>query len=119
MSERRGVNLGVDARSKPWRRDILLVAALGLILIGVIGLKAINTANDVQEAREDAIRTTCQETNERHDNTIEALDDALDRAEHLHPAQAEQIERSRTFTVLLINALVPKQDCEQRVGDLT
>lgn len=61
---------------------------------------------------------SCREVNQRHDNTIRALDELLKRADR--QATPEQIERSRASTTLLIDALAPKRSCDllvrQQVG---
>lgn len=74
----------------------------------------------VQAAREYSIRLSCQEQNERHDNVIRQLDsiyaDALKKAT---PKERAQINEGRAPTLLLIDALAPKRDCEKRVQQLS
>lgn len=75
-------------------------------------------ATNIQDSREDAVRQSCEDTNQRHDHTIAALNALLDKAIREHPEQRDRIEQSRTSTVLLINALTPKRDCETLVNQL-
>jgi hypothetical protein len=134
---------------KPWRREIIWAGALAIAVAAGIGiLSLINNGHriedngaaieQIQQSREDAILSTCEDTNMRHDNTVKALralnDDQLSPAEveialvqaGFTPAQADAINSLRgdpkknlQGTILLINALAPKHDCAQRVKELT
>jgi hypothetical protein len=70
----------------------------------------------IQQERVTNIRDACEQQNLRHDETIATLDKLL--ARRLEGASDEtraQAEQSRAATVLLIEALAPKRDCEQVV----
>lgn len=108
----------MNERRKPWRREVVLVAAL-TIGIAVAGwLKVGSVASDIQKSRRDAIVQACQETNQRHDNTIAALNDLAAQAIADHPEDANRIRQSTTSSTLLIDALAPVYDCEQRAAEL-
>lgn len=70
----------------------------------------------VQTSREDATRSNCEQQNSRHDDTIKNLDAGLAA---VPPDQRQQAAQTRAFTITLIDALVPKQDCDERVRALT
>lgn len=67
----------------------------------------------IQDERENSIRTSCQETNRRYDKTIDTLDRLIAEAP---PGRRQRAREGRAGTVLLINALVPKRDCDALVG---
>lgn len=136
-------------RRKPWRREVVYGTALSILVASGIGvLSLINNSEriddnkaaieQVTQSREDAIRSTCKDTNERHDNTVTALRALSDQ--QLSPAevvtaliaagftepQAQVIVTLRgdpkqqfKSTLALINALAPKLDCQKRVEELT
>lgn len=73
----------------------------------------------IQAERARNVLTSCVEQNARHDRTIATLDRLLLVAERpASAAQRAQIKQSRASTVLLIEALVPRQDCVARVRRL-
>lgn len=91
--------------------------ALAAVAFAVFGLA--DRADDIQKSRADSVRSSCREQNARHDATIATLDRLLEQASQgASPRRAEQIERSRASTVLLIDALAPKRNCERRVRTL-
>jgi hypothetical protein len=102
--------------SSAWR----LVASGGLVLGASATLLAAvlfsrqsqNTAA-IQQQRVDAIRSSCQETNARHDQTIKTLKGLVARIDD--PAQRARAHRNLAGTLALIDALVPKQNCAARV----
>lgn len=71
----------------------------------------------IQHQRAEVTYTSCLDQNDRHDQTIERLDQLLDKAVAANPAAAEQIRRTRSSTVFLIEALAPHQKCKQIVMD--
>lgn len=104
-----------------------------LVVLGVVAIPALPVAawvvggqvsdntkisEQIQQSRTDATLSSCREQNERHDRTIHTLDLLLAQAIRRSPERAVQIRQSRASTVLLINSLAPKRDCEQRVHDL-
>lgn len=100
----------------------LLVAAVVVLSVWAIQ----GRANDreqiaaIQAERVANIRNACEQQNARHDETISTLDRLLDRRLHgLTAEQRAQAEQSRAATVLLIEALAPKRDCEQVVESST
>lgn len=134
---------------KPWRREIIWAAALAILVAAGIGILSLinngeriddnhDAIEQVTQSRADAILSTCQDTNERHDNTVKALralnDDQLSPAEvqtalvqaGFTESEAHAIndlrgdpKKNLQGTILLINALAPKMDCQERVEELT
>lgn len=94
------------------------MAAAGCVLSGVSLLVSVALYTRINDERERNVRATCEETNVRHDATIRQLDMLL--AVRLRNASGEErrrIEQSRASTVLLIDALMPVRDCDQRVRE--
>lgn len=100
-----------------WRLRIF--AAVFLVAFSFGLWRVAVQSNDIQQSREDAIRQSCEDTNARHDHTIAQLNILLDQALKDHPEDRARIEQSRASTTLLIDALVPRQDCDRLVSDLT
>lgn len=104
-----------------WYRDVWLLLITGVtVLLAIIAVNAANNAQqavkDVQAQRVESILTSCNQQNARHDHTIRQLDLVLAKAERVAtPARRLQLRQSRAATVLLINQLAPKLDCQQVV----
>lgn len=90
-----------------------LVPNLALILAAGSVLLSAWLFTRIQDERERSIRTSCQETNRRYDKAIERLDRLIAQAPADRKARAKQ---NRAGTVSLIDALVPKRDCDALVG---
>jgi cytochrome c-type biogenesis protein CcmH/NrfG len=97
--------------------EAIVGAALVVLFVGgaLLIARTYTLAEDIQANRVEFIRQECRDVNQRHDNTIMALDAVLEQAIRDHPERAERIAESRASTVLLINALVPVRDCDERV----
>src|SRR5262245_9089180 len=95
-------------------------AILGLLLaLGSLTFALITFADRTSQINKERARNTfnaCAELNERHDDSIKALDTLLAKALKKDPKRKAQIETSRASTVFLINALVPKRDCKALVA---
>jgi hypothetical protein len=75
--------------------------------------------SQIQASRAESVRISCVEQNERHDGAIATLDTVIAAAtEDATPERIRQLEQSRASTVLLIEAVVPKRNCEARVDEL-
>lgn len=86
----------------------------------VAARKAKQAAKEIQTQRVTNTLANCKDQNARHDHTIDALDKLIAMAtKGIPPAQAAEMKRGRASTILLIDALAPKQDCERRVRMLT
>jgi len=98
------------------------LGALSIYLVGQNAQRSDETRELVhaqQTSRESSVRVTCREQNDRHDQTIATLDRLLEQADRDATAQRRrQLREGRASTVLLIDALAPKRDCEQRVRQL-
>lgn len=73
-------------------------------------------AREVADQRRESIRGSCEDSNTRHDRTIATLDRLLRR---VPPAERQQARARRASTILLIDALAPKRDCEKVVQEAT
>jgi hypothetical protein len=93
-----------------------LVYLCCFIAIGYTWVAAHDAVDKIQGERARNVQDNCEQVNQRHDNTIVALDGVLDQARKTAgPAQRKQIQQSRAATVLLIDALAPKRDCNALV----
>ena len=72
-------------------------------------VKASQAAVEIQSQRVAAVRMSCQDQNRRHDETIATLDKLIAQ---VPGSRRQRAKESRNSTVLLINALAPKRDCE-------
>lgn len=90
------------------------LAIVAVVVLLVVGLGMI------QSSRADSIRRSCVEQNVQHDETIRTLDEQIaERKRTASPEIARRLDESRAFTLLLIQALAPRQDCGRRVDQLT
>lgn len=71
----------------------------------------------IQDSRHDVIVRACREQNVKHDAAIANLDRLI---ADIPPGTLRRLraERGRAGTITLIDALVPKRDCEKRADDL-
>lgn len=136
--DRRSQSFGRRRADNKWprlARDfwLLVVTAIVLFSLHSISNETKSRTAAIQAQRRQSVTDNCQAQNMRHDATILQLDRELLRALGGHPApkatdaqlqaqfvrllarsrsaQATQLGESRSFTVLLIDALAPKQDC--------
>lgn len=90
-----------------------LIAAVSLVGSGYLLASGTSDAQDlaqqIQRERKRNVLESCQEINRRHDNTIAALDLLIAK---LPPSRRERARQGRASTVLLIEALAPKRQCE-------
>lgn len=95
-------------------------ALTGLVIAAVaiyfVAHKASNTANLVQLERHQTVVQNCQSQNARNVKTLGTLDTKYGQFEvKATPAEKAQLQASKSFTISLINDLVPMQNC-QAVG---
>lgn len=92
------------------------MSALGCVLAAASILISVYLFSKINDERERNVRVNCEQTNARHDATIHQLDALIrQRAETATPRERERIDQSRASTVLLIDALTPKRDCDRLV----
>lgn len=74
-------------------------------------IKVARNSAEIQQERKESIRRNCKDSNERHDKTLSRLKQLLSKSPQ------SEAEKTATFksTEFIINALVPKQDCEKLV----
>lgn len=76
-------------------------------------------AAEIQQQRKDSIRDECVKTNNRHDGAVNALikgSDIDQKNASSEEARAE-IRRRRDVTIDLLDAMAPRQNCDQLVAD--
>jgi len=89
---------------------VAVVVAMLSITGGVV--VTYRATDDINRERAKNTLLNCQDVNRRHDKTIEQLDALIAKV----PADRQKRAReSRASTVLLINALVPRRDCQALV----
>lgn len=71
--------------------------------------------NAIQAERARSIRMSCEDQNRRHDSTIKTIDKLISK---LPPDRRAAAKSSRASTILIINALAPKQNCNYLVKNL-
>jgi hypothetical protein len=94
------------------RRSWRFMSACALLLAAASILFSAYLYTRIQDERERSIRTSCEETNRRYDKAIARLDTLI------RPSPAADRQRPperRAGTVLLIDALVPKRNCDAAV----
>lgn len=64
----------------------------------------------VQAERKRNVRGNCEDVNQRHDNAAARLDGLIEQIED--PIRRAAAERSKDFTLTLIDAIVPERNCE-------
>lgn len=126
--ERRLVVSVAMVLSVPMALVVVIPMLFGLLLVDLEGK---NRARDQTRSRAEITYTNCLEQNERHDDTIEELDDVIrgrkaTLREQIKKAESEAdaaalraqidaLDDGRVTTVSLIDALQPYQDCEELV----
>jgi hypothetical protein len=101
-------------------RIIRIAVAVVCVAVIILSVALVFAFKAIQHSREQSVRTSCQESNMRHDQTIAKLDDLIRHAAKTSsPARIRRMKKSRTGTVALIEALTPKRDCGDRVAQLT
>lgn len=101
-----------------WYRDIWLLIVSVVDVVAIISaLHAANQANhnvaSIQNSRISITLDTCRDQNKRNDNTIARLNKIVNNIPDPH--QRRLARRSVATTVSLIDAVVPKQNCEALV----
>ena len=105
-----------------------LLVVLSLVLAGAATLYAASTnrgdaraardfAVQIDKERRRTIRASCEDSNARHDGTIKQLDKII--AELPRGERRTRARQNHDGTVLLIDALVPKRDCDAVVRAAT
>lgn len=83
-----------------------LLGGIAIVLAQTYNSKALHK---IQNQR----KFVCEDQNHRHDEALVQLSRAVRRYIKDHPEQAEIVLASQTSNLRIINALVPKRDCEQ------
>lgn len=91
------------------RRSWRVMSASALVLAAASILFSAYLFTRIQAERERNIRTNCVAQNERHDDAIAALDEVIATAPLSRRARARQ---GRQSTVFLLEAIVPRRDCD-------
>lgn len=120
---------------------VLILITLSFVLATVLNTREGKRRSDanrdfitqIQRQRAEITYTTCRDQNDRHDNTVQRLDDRLRKRKAVIRkqikeskslveqtalrAQIDGLDDARSFTVDLIDALQPHQNCDQLVID--
>jgi hypothetical protein len=100
---------------------VAVVAAFALFVGAVVQATQSNrddaqsaaaVAAQIQAERRRAAREDCVETNRRYHDTIATLDRLIEEAP---PERKQRARESRASTVLLIEAMLPKRNCDLHV----
>jgi hypothetical protein len=112
----------IENRLRRWIRKITvgfailgLACALALVGYGYLLRQQNKTTDRIQAQRKEFVRRTCTDQNHRHHKTIGVLDKLLLKQPHKTAAQKKAIATARSQNILLINALVPLQNCDKLV----
>lgn len=101
-------------RLKTERRLFQAINIAAAIALAVMFYFISNQNQTIQDQRRESILRACRDQNARHFNTIKTLDKLIAQ---LPESQRKQAEGSRNFTVLLIDALAPVQNCKKLVNE--
>lgn len=112
----------IENRLRRWIRKITigfailgLACALALAGYGYLLRQQHKTTDRIQAQRKEFVRRTCVDQNTRHHKTIHVLDELLAKQPHKTALEKKAIATTRAQNVLLINALVPLQNCTKLV----
>lgn len=75
--------------------------------------EALALSQAIQDERAESVRRNCQDQNHRHDNTINKLNAISDTVIAQDPSRRAQVTMSIQQSIILINAIIPKRDCEK------
>lgn len=87
-----------------------VLTMIGAFLIVVVLLS--DTTSQIQAERARNVRSACEAQNARHDNTIRQVDRLIAEAP---PSRRARAGAGRAGTVLIIDALAPRRDCDALV----
>lgn len=94
--------------------NIVAAIAMGILLFFILKQQGQISHEDllIQQERAASILRSCRGQNKRHTETLKTVNVQFDLAEQgASSARIGELEGSKHFTVLIINALAPKQDC--------
>lgn len=99
-------------------RIVLAAVAVGVVIlsIGMVVLFSVNAQRLrlIQASRLEATQSNCEDVNHRHDAALKELNAIIDAQARrvTTPAARRRLQASRQTSTALIEALVPKRDCE-------
>lgn len=105
-----------DRLSRFFSKALVAFAVIGMIsAISIFGFGVV--LREFQNQRKAFVRITCEDQNERHDNTTDKLTKLAqaDIDSRKTEAGKEEVRRRRDVTIGLIDALAPHQDCDALV----
>lgn len=92
-----------------------LICAASLVGFGILLREQGSQADEIQRQRAESIQRECRNQNLRHENTIDQLNEQIAVILKTHPSRAQEIRRQVKYTIALIDALAPHQDCAKQV----
>jgi hypothetical protein len=108
----------IENRLKRWIRKITIgfvilgmACALALVGYGYLLRQQHKTTDRIQAQRKEFTRQSCVDQNIRHEHSLNVINSVIRKAEKKNPELKKNYEASKTANILLINALVPKQNC--------
>jgi hypothetical protein len=110
----------LDAVLEWIERHAAIFIVVGMTGLFALGWSVVEQQREIRQQRADSIRVSCEEVNTRNRTTVETYDHQIVAIEPmLKPRERAQLKQSRDFTVGLINALAPVEDCNARVRQFT
>ena len=113
-------NARVQAQFRRWLvRGLLAFSAIALTSVvalagfGIVLAEQQDFAEEIQQQRVDNIRRECESTNARNQATKLALQKGSEAdLKTADPRRQREIEQDVAVTITLIDAVLPKQDCD-------
>lgn len=104
------------------RRIFLTINVVAALVVGILwyGIRVqsaenhkqnatiLKQASQIQHQRRESIMRSCDDQNRRNAKTIQTLDNLIAK---FPPKRRAEAEANKVYSVLLINALAPKQNC--------
>ena len=110
----------LDAALEWIDRHAAVFVVIGLVGLFALGWSVVEQQREIRQQRADSIRVSCEEVNTRNRTTVKTYDHQISAiVPRLKPRERAQLKQSRDFTVGLINALAPVEDCNARVRQFT
>lgn len=98
---------------RPFRRAMIAAYLLLVISVSLLYFANKERVNDIQNQR----ISLCEDQNNKHDNTIKEINKQVAiRKKSLSAKARVALDERRNQTVLLINVLAPKRDCQKVIN---
>lgn len=101
----------IALRFSRWFRGGLIAMSIMAVAVAISLIGFGYALNEIQDQR----REVCESQNRRHDNTIKAFHAEEALAIKRNPQLEQRIRASSAANIRIINALLPKLNCDSRV----